>query len=134
MTIFSSYFTLIKPELEKLGKKVGVIDGKVSQKEKFATAERFQRGEIDILLCNIVAAGTGFTLDRSDTIMFLDKDFNPANNEQAEARITPTTKERYHNINIISLVVAGSIDERVNDILDKKEDLTKIINKGELLL
>lgn len=133
MTTFSSYFKLIKPELEKLGKKVGIIDGSISKKDKMETAEKFQRGRYDILLCNIIAAGTGFTLDRADTILFLDKDFNPANNEQAQDRIVPTTKERLHNINIISLVVAGSIDERVNDILDRKEDLTSLINKRELV-
>lgn len=134
MTTFSSYFELIKPDLEKLGKRVGIIDGSISQKEKFRTAEKFQSGEYDILLCNIIAAGTGFTLDRADTIVFLDKDFNPANNEQAQDRIVPTTEERYHPINIISLVVAGSIDETVNAILDRKEDLTKIINKRELFV
>lgn len=134
MTTFSSYFKIIKSELEKLGKKVGIIDGSVSQKEKFATAERFQNGNYDILLCNIIAAGTGFTLDRAETILFLDKDFNPSNNEQAQDRIVPTTKDRYHNINIISLVVAGSIDERVDTILENKEDLTKLINKREVFV
>jgi SNF2 family DNA or RNA helicase len=134
MTTFSSYFKLIKPELEKLGKRVGIIDGKVNQKQKFATAEAFQSGEYDILLCNIIAAGTGFTLDRADTMVFLDKDFNPANNEQAQDRIVPTSEDRYHSINIITLVVAGSIDERVNDILERKEDLTQIINRKGLLV
>lgn len=134
MTTFSSYFKIIKPELEKLGKRVGIIDGSRTKKNKMDTAERFQNGGYDVLLCNIIAAGTGFTLDRSDTVIFLDKDFNPANNEQAQDRIVPTTEERYHSINVISLVVEGSIDERVNDILDRKEDLTSIINKRELLV
>lgn len=129
MTTFSSYFKIIKPELEKLGKRVEIIDGSTPKKQKMETAEKFQKGQIDILLCNIIAAGTGFTLDRADTIVFLDKDFNPANNEQAQDRIVPTTKERYHPINIISFVVADSVDERVNYILEKKEDLTAIINK-----
>jgi SNF2 family DNA or RNA helicase len=133
MTTFSSYFKILKPELEKLGKRVGVIDGSISKKEKMDTAERFQRGEVDILLCNIIAAGTGFTLDKADTVVFIDKDFNPANNEQAQDRIVPTTKERYHPINVISLVVADSIDDSINSILERKEDLTKIINKPEKL-
>lgn len=134
MTMFSSYFDLIKPELEKLGKKVGVIDGSVSQSKKFATADKFQNGEYDILLCNIIAAGTGFTLDRADTIVFLDKDFNPANNEQAQDRIVPTTESRFHPINIISIVCDGTVDSRIHEILERKEDLTKIINKRELLV
>lgn len=132
MTTFSSYFKIIKPDLEKLGKRVGIIDGSISKKAKMDTAEAFQRGELDILLCNIIASGTGFTLDRAETILFLDKDFNPANNEQAQDRIVPTTEEKYHPINIISLVCGGSVDERVNEILDNKEDLTKLINRPEV--
>lgn len=132
MTTFSSYFKLIKPDLEKLGKNVGVIDGSTSKPMRQKYVEWFQSGKIDILLCNIIAAGTGLTLDRADTILFLDKDFNPANNEQAEDRIVPTTKERYHPINIISLVCQGTTDERVNEILENKEDLTKLINKPEV--
>jgi SNF2 family DNA or RNA helicase len=134
MTTFSSYFDLIKPYLEELGKKVAVIDGSVSKSQRQSIVERFQQGKVDILLANIIAAGTGLTLDRADTIVFLDKAFNPADNEQAEDRIVPTTKDRYHPINIISLVVEGSIDERVNDILERKEDLTKLINKPEVFI
>jgi SNF2 family DNA or RNA helicase len=132
MTTFSSYFELVKPELEKLGKKVEVIDGSVSKTNRQNIVERFQSGKIDILLANIIAAGTGLTLDRSDTIIFLDKSFNPADNEQAQDRIVPTTEDRYHPINVISLVADGTIDERVNEILDAKEDLTKLINRPEV--
>lgn len=134
MTTFSSYFKLIKPELEKLGKRVEIIDGGVSKSRRQEIVERFQKGKIDILLCNIIAAGTGLTLDRADTVVFLDKAFNPADNEQAEDRIVPTTRERYHPINIITLVIDGTVDERVNDILERKEDLTKLINKPEVFI
>jgi SNF2 family DNA or RNA helicase len=132
MTTFSSYFELVKPELEKLGKKVEVIDGSVTKSNRQRIVEDFQSGKVDILLANIIAAGTGLTLDRSDTIIFLDKSFNPADNEQAQDRIVPTTEDRYHPINVISLVADGTIDERVNEILDAKEDLTKLINRPEV--
>jgi SNF2 family DNA or RNA helicase len=130
MSMLSSYFDLVKGDLEKLGKKVEIIDGSVTKSNRQRIVENFQSGKVDILLANIIAAGTGLTLDRSDTIIFLDKSFNPADNEQAEARILPTTKERYHSVNIISLVCSDTIDERINEILDRKQDLTDIINKG----
>lgn len=134
MTTFSSYFDIIKPELEKLGKRVGVIGGTLTQKKKFEVADDFQRGRYDVLLCNIIAAGTGFTLDRADTVVFVDKSYNPADNEQAQDRIVPTSEDRYHPIHIISLVCDGSIDERVNEIIENKEDITKIINNPEEFL
>lgn len=133
MTMFSSYFDLVKEDLEKLGKRVRVIDGSVTKANRTKIVEQFQQGKIDILLANIIAAGTGLTLDRSDTIVFMDKSYSPADNEQAEDRIVPTTKERYHPINIISFVCEGTVDARINAILERKEDLTKIINKPEVL-
>jgi SNF2 family DNA or RNA helicase len=131
MTMFSSYFDLVKDELKKLGKKVEVIDGGTSKPNRQRIVERFQAGKIDILLANIIAAGTGLTLDRADTIVFMDKSFSPADNEQAEDRIVPTTKDRLHPINIISFITSGTVDERINDILERKEDLTKLINKKD---
>jgi SNF2 family DNA or RNA helicase len=132
MTMFSSYFALVKGELKKLGKKVAVIDGSVSKANRQRIVDEFQKGTIDILLANIIAAGTGLTLDRADTIVFMDKSFSPADNEQAQDRIVPTTEDRYHPINIISFVTEGTIDERINQILDRKDDLTKLINKPEI--
>jgi len=132
MTMFSSYFELVKGDLEKLGKRVAIIDGSVSKQARQRVVEMFQKGKIDILLANIIAAGTGLTLDRADTIVFMDKSFSPADNEQAQDRIVPTTEDRYHPINIISFVAEGTVDERINDILERKEDLTKMINKPEL--
>ena len=132
MTMFSSYFELVKGDLEKLGKRVAIIDGSVSKQARQRVVEMFQKGKIDILLANIIAAGTGLTLDRADTIVFMDKSFSPADNEQAQDRIVPTTDDRYHPINIISFVAEGTVDERINDILERKEDLTKMINKPEL--
>jgi SNF2 family DNA or RNA helicase len=132
MTMFSSYFDLVKPELKKLGKRVEVIDGSVSKANRQRIVDEFQKGTIDILLANIIATGTGLTLDRADTIIFLDKSFSPADNEQAQDRIVPTTKERLHPINIISFVADGTVDERINQILERKEDLTKLINRPEV--
>jgi SNF2 family DNA or RNA helicase len=130
MSMFTSYFDLVKGDIEKLGLKVDMIHGKMSNKEKEESKVSFQNGKSDVLLCNIISAGVGFTLDRAETILFLDKAWNPADNEQAEDRITPTTKERNHKHTIMSFVTSGSVDERINTILEEKRNLTDLINKG----
>jgi SNF2 family DNA or RNA helicase len=132
MSMFSSYFKLLKPELEKMGKKVGIIDGSVSQKEKFGVAQCFQQGKIDVLLCNIISAGVGFTLDRGKEVIFIDQAWNPAEISQAETRILPTTKEKLHSVTITHLIAPDTVDERIQAILETKEDLTKMINKTGL--
>lgn len=129
MSMFTSYLNLLKPMIEKLGKRVGMITGEMSNKEKNDNAQAFQQGHLDVLLCNIISAGTGFTLDRGEVIIFTDKAWNPSDNEQAEDRITPTQKDRNHKHFIVSFVCEGTVDEKIERLLDKKESLTSIINQ-----
>lgn len=129
MSMFTSYLNLLKPKIHAIGKRVGMITGQMTNKEKDDTAQAFQRGEIDVLLCNIISAGTGFTLDKGEVIIFTDKAWNPSDNEQAEDRVTPTKEENVHSHTIISLVCENTIDEHIESTLDKKENLTSIINQ-----
>lgn len=129
MSMFTSYLNLLKPMIASLGKRVGMITGEMSNKDKNDTAQAFQQGHLDILLCNIISAGTGFTLDRGEVIIFTDKAWNPSDNEQAEDRITPTQKDRNHKHFIVSLVCEGTVDERIEQLLNRKESLTAIVNQ-----
>jgi SNF2 family DNA or RNA helicase len=130
MSVFTSYLKLIKADVEALGLKVGMIHGEMEHKEKFATAEQFQAGKLDVLLCNIKAAGVGFTLDRAETIIFTDKEWNPADNEQAEDRIVPIDESRNHSISVLTFQCQDSYDEAINKILDRKQSITSVINQG----
>ncbi|CAG8594221.1 10648_t:CDS:10 [Ambispora gerdemannii] len=81
---------------------VGLITGKSTYKEKEEFIRNFQSGILKILLCNIQSAGVGLNLSRAETIIFADRSYSPADNEQAEARFLPPTdaelpRERRHN-------------------------------------
>lgn len=129
MSMFTSYLDRLENIFgESL--KVAKISGKIDSVEKQRIAEQFQRGEIDVLLCNIISAGTGFTLDRAETIIFTDKAWNPADNEQAEDRITPTTEDKVHKHHIVSFVCQNTVDERINELLEQKKSLTDLVNDG----
>lgn len=130
MSMFTSYLKLLKPLIQKLGLRVGEINGEVSGKQKQNAATMFQAGKIEVLLCNVISAGTGFTLDRSTTVLFLDTAWNPSDNDQAEDRVCPTSQERNHKHTIINFVAEGTVDERMVHILRNKRDLTDFINNG----
>ena len=129
MSMFSSYLDKLENIFSK-NRKVAKITGIINSKEKQRIAEKFQRGEIDVLLCNIISAGTGFTLDRAETIIFTDKAWNPADNEQAEDRITPTTEHNVHKHHIVSFVCEQTVEERINTLLEQKKSITDLINEG----
>ena len=123
---FSSY-------LEKLQGKIEgseLITGGVSKNERDRITRDFQAGRTKVLLANIKAAGVGLTLDKGETIIFLDKEYNPSDNEQAEDRIVPTSKERNHSMHIISLVMQDTVEEAIHGLLKHKHDITKVINNG----
>ena len=129
MSMFSSYLDVLE-NIFANDRKVAKITGIINSKEKQRIAEQFQRGEIDVLLCNIISAGTGFTLDKAETIIFTDKAWNPADNEQAEDRITPTTQDNVHKHHIVSFVCQDTVDEKINRLLDEKKSITDLINEG----
>lgn len=132
MSMFTSYLKLLKEELTELGLCVGMITGEMSNIEKQNTVYNFQSGKLDVVLCNIISAGVGFTLDRAETIIFTDKAWNPSDNEQAEDRITPVSQERNHKHSIITFTVQDSVEHHINNLLKDKKSITDIINEGGL--
>lgn len=130
MSMFTSYLKLLRDSLNN--PRVGMITGEMSNQEKQQTVERFQKGELDVVLCNIISAGVGFTLDRAETIIFTDKAWNPSDNEQAEDRITPVSKDRNHKHSVIVFQTQDSVEMNINNLLAQKKSITNIINEGGL--
>jgi SNF2 domain-containing protein/helicase-like protein len=100
-----------------------VITGAVKPSERQKIVDAFQRGELKGVGGQIRAAGVGLTLTRSANVLFLDKDWTPAGNVQAEDRAHRIGQQR--PVNIVSLVADHAIDERVNGLLDHKASLIK---------
>lgn len=125
---FSSGLHLMEEALRE-DYRTGIITGNVSKVDRSRTVNLFQRGEIDVLFCNIDAAGTGLTLDRAGTVIFLDRHYTPANNEQAEDRIVATTEQSNLSALVIDLVCESTLDEKILDIVKQKKDVTKVVNE-----
>jgi SNF2 family DNA or RNA helicase len=109
----------------------GLITGKTNYQQREKYIQKFQRKELDTLLCNIQSAGVGLNLSRAETIIFADRSYSPADNEQAEARFLPPIDSGLSHIRlVIDLVCQGTIDEKILQLLKKKEDIIKIINNN----
>jgi SNF2 family DNA or RNA helicase len=121
---FSSYLRTLHGRI----KGSRLIIGETSKPERQKTVEAFQAGKCNVILANIQAAGTGLTLDRAGTVIFLDRAYTPADNAQAEDRAIPTTKDSNQNTLIMDVVCKDSIDQKINDILQAKKSITEIVN------
>ena len=72
---------------ESMPGRVGAILGHHSPQERAASVDAFQAGDIDVLVCSILAAGVGLTLTRARHVVFLERSYRPADLDQAEDRI-----------------------------------------------
>jgi len=124
--------TFLEPLSEILKNKNILIDkifGKITRKQKEENIKKFQEGKIKILLCNIKSSGFGINLSKAETIIFADRSYSPSDNEQAEARFLPVNeKESKKILLIIDLICKNTIDEKIITLLEKKKNITKIIN------
>lgn len=126
--IFSS-FTSYLISLNRTLEGSVLLTGQQTQDEKDKNIKAFQSGEARILLANIKAGGVGFTLDKADTIIFADRSYNPVDNDQAADRFIPVSKDKdYGAKQIIDLVIDKSVENKINKLLEKKQNIISYVN------
>jgi SWI/SNF-related matrix-associated actin-dependent regulator 1 of chromatin subfamily A len=97
-----------------------VVEGATSPKERLAAVDSFQAGDVPVFI-GTKAAKEGITLHRARHLLFLERYFTSAEEEQAEDRIRrigqkyPTTMWFLHGVN--------TIDDRLAQIIDSKRRL-----------
>lgn len=106
-----SVIAALKEKLEKAGLRVGIITGNVPSAKRQAVVDKFQNGELDVIIGNILAMGVGFTMTIARFVVFAELDWVPALIEQAEDRAW-----RNGQLNAVVaqyLVVDGSIEAQM---------------------
>jgi SNF2 family DNA or RNA helicase len=85
------------------------------ESQRTAVQEQFRAGEIQVIVAQIIAAGTAIDLSAASHAYMLELDWLPANNIQAANRLVSLMKSEPVTIDVC--VTPGSIDERVQKIL-----------------
>lgn len=105
---FKGTCDLLNERLVKHKISSALITGDIPPEERTASVEKFQEGEIDVMICTLDAGGVGITLTAADTVIFLERDWTPAVNEQAEDRLHRIGQDT--NVTVIILQAANSVD------------------------
>jgi len=128
--VFSNWTSIINPLYEILKQYnpaiiTGEVKDRVSQEKKFMEDDSCR-----VIVGTIGAMGTGLTLTAANTVIFLDEPWNKAIKDQAEDRAhrIGTTE----NINIITLIAKDTIDERINEIVEKKGAMSDMLIDSKL--
>lgn len=116
--------------VDEIGKRDGwkTITGDTSSKKKQEIVEQFQNGNLKGVAATITAGNEGITLTNANNILFVDLDWTPSNNWQAEDRIN-RIGQNAESLNVIRLVSSHAMDRKVLDILTAKiQRIEKAIN------
>lgn len=112
--------------------RVAVIAGGVTAEARQQRVQAFQAGQVDVMLCSTVAAKEGITLTKADTVLFVEREWVPAWEEQAEDRVYRIGQDS-DSVQAVYLTVAGTIDEKFNAVVEAKRAVVKaVLDGGEL--
>ena len=120
LVVFSAH---VKP-FDVLRGRIGwaIIDGSTKAEDRQKIVEAFQSGLLQGVACTIQAGGVGITLTRAWKALFIDQDWVPANNWQAEDRIC-RLGQKSDRVEIVRLVSNHPLDRRLMELLGNKADL-----------
>lgn len=124
IVVFSDHrkpLEIMELELSKL--RVRKITGEVNSGKRQEYVDMLNRGQLDVLLCSIGAASTGFNLTASNVLVFNDPSWVSTDMDQARKRIhrIGTTKP----CRVVN-VIGSPTDEYIYKMLESKN---RVINK-----
>jgi len=109
---------LANARFDKAGIEAVTITGDISDSQRTLNIKKHQRGEAQVLVATIRAGGVGINLQHCDIMVFLDRDWSPAKNKQAEDRLHRIGQK--NTVHIIDIVARNTVDQRKDDVLQKK--------------
>ena len=109
--------------------RIGGITGDMPADKRQANVEAFQAGNMDVLFCSTVAAKEGITLTAANTVVFVEREWVPGWEEQAEDRVYRIGQES-DSVHAVYLSVARTIDEKFNAVIEEKRKVVKAVLDG----
>ncbi len=130
--IFSNWTSITEIVKEKLSQySPAYITGETKAEERMIEVNRFQNDPAcKVIIGTIGAMGTGLTLTAAQNVIFLDSPWNMALKAQAEDRAHRIGTQG--TVNIITLVCKNTIDERIEELVAKKGQMSDALIDGKL--
>tara|TARA_R100000406_G_scaffold96190_1_gene93136 strand:- start:3492 stop:5465 length:1974 start_codon:yes stop_codon:yes gene_type:complete len=134
LVIFAHHKDVIDSLCEKLhgdaGYTVCEITGSISDRERQESIAMFQQGNINFLVCSTNAMREGVNLDYANTTLFVEREWVPAWEQQAAARVRRMTQEE-STCHKVVLSANDTIDVLFDQVVAEKADLVQRVLDGE---
>ena len=123
---FTKMLKLIEKRLLREHKNTFYLDGQT--KNRMNIIDEFEQNKIGIFLISLKAGGTGINLTSADIGIIYDPWWNPAIEKQAEDRLYRIGQK--NSVIIYRLITEGTIEEKVQELKEKKMDITMQLLEG----
>ena len=128
---FTSMLDLIGEELKKAKIDYYRIDGSVKKEARMEMVEQFQnpQNQVSVFCISLKAGGTGLNLTAADIVIHYDPWWNKAAQNQATDRAHRIGQK--HAINVYQLIAEETIEQKICELQQVKEDLAEEVLSGE---
>jgi SNF2 family DNA or RNA helicase len=131
-TQYAEMGALLRQHLQqRLGCRVGFLHGGVRRKDRDRMVAELQDGDdVPVMVLSLKAGGTGLNLTAANHVVHFDRWWNPAVENQATDRAFRIGQRR--DVQVRKLVCAGTLEERIDQMIEAKRDLAdRIVGGGE---
>ncbi len=131
--VFTQFKEMVEPLVAFLGRLFGrpglAIHGGTAVKTRQSLVKRFQEDEaIPFFVLSLKAGGTGLNLTAASHVVHFDRWWNPAVENQATDRAFRIGQKR--NVMVHKLVCQGTVEERIDALIESKQSLAKGLLEG----
>jgi len=133
LVIFAHHKDVIESLYNKLREKfpsTRFINGETSETDRQQNILHFQQGSVDFLICSTNAMREGVNLDHANTTLFVEREWVPAWEQQAAARVRRMTQEE-STCHKVVLSAKDTIDSMFDQVVAEKADLVQRVLDGE---
>ncbi len=116
---FTGFLGTVRKRLDAEGLPYAYLDGRTRDRQK--RIDEFRSGRAPVFLISLKAGGFGLNLTEADYVFVLDPWWNPAVEAQAVDRAHRIGQDK--TVMVYRLVAAGTIEEKVLALQERKRDL-----------
>jgi SNF2 family DNA or RNA helicase len=129
LVIFAHHKDVLKALQDRLSNSA-MITGDTSSNDRQIIIDGFQTGGYRYLICSTNAMREGVNLEHANTTLFVEREWVPAWEQQAAARVRRMTQEE-STCHKVVLSANDTIDSMFDQVIAEKADLVDRILDGE---
>ena len=130
--LFSQFTSMLEILTKRLGQAklaYHLLEGSTPKKQRSDMVESFQKDDVPVFCISLKAGGTGLNLTAADIVIHYDPWWNTAVENQASDRAHRIGQKNV--VSVYRLIIKDTIEERILDLQQSKNDLADKILSGE---